>query len=118
LKVRGQAFYRVIYFLPSIVPTVASTILWLWILNPQAGIMNTVLGYIGIDGPNWMTNPAWSKPGLIILGMWGMGNTIVIYLSGLQDVSTSLIKPQSSTGQTGGKGCGISPPDGYRHSSI
>jgi multiple sugar transport system permease protein len=92
LKVRGQAFYRVIYFLPSIVPTVASTILWLWILNPQAGIMNTVLGYIGINGPNWMTNPAWSKPGLILLGMWGMGNTIIIYLSGLQDVPTSLIE--------------------------
>jgi multiple sugar transport system permease protein len=92
LNVRGQAIYRVIYFLPSIVPTVASTILWLWILNPQAGIMNTVLGYIGIDGPNWMTNPAWSKPGLILLGMWGMGNTIVIYLSGLQDVPINLIE--------------------------
>ena len=92
LKVRGQAYYRVIYFLPSIVPTVASTILWLWILNPQAGIMNTLLGYIGIDGPNWMTNPAWSKPGLILLGMWGMGNTIIIYLSGLQDVPLNLLE--------------------------
>lgn len=92
LKVKGQAFYRVIYFLPSIVPTVASTILWLWILNPQQGILNNVLGYMGISGPNWMTNPAWSKPGLILLGMWGMGNTIIIYLSGLQDVSPSLLE--------------------------
>jgi multiple sugar transport system permease protein len=92
LKVKGQALYRVIYFLPSIVPTVASTILWLWILNPQQGILNNVLGYVGIDGPNWMTNPAWSKPGLILLGMWGMGNTIIIYLSGLQDVSPSLLE--------------------------
>jgi multiple sugar transport system permease protein len=92
LKVRGQAFYRMIYFLPSIVPTVASTILWLWILNPQAGILNTLLGYVGIHGPNWMSNPDWSKPGLILLGMWGMGNTIIIYLSGLQDVSVSLLE--------------------------
>lgn len=92
LKVRGQSFYRVIYFLPSIVPTVASTILWLWILNPQAGILNTLLGYAGIQGPNWMTNPAWSKPGLILLGMWGMGGTIIIYLSGLQDVPVSLLE--------------------------
>lgn len=92
LKVRGQSIYRVIYFLPSIVPTVASTILWLWILNPQAGILNTLLGYVGIDGPNWMTNPNWSKPGLILLGMWGMGQTIIIYLSGLQDVPTSLLE--------------------------
>lgn len=92
LKVRGQSIYRVIYFLPSIVPTVASTILWLWILNPNVGILNTLLGAIGIDGPNWMTNPTWSKPGLIMLGMWGMGGTIVIYLSGLQDVPVSLLE--------------------------
>lgn len=92
LKVRGQSIYRVIYFLPSIVPTVASTILWMWILNPQTGILNTVLGYVGIHGPNWMSNPSWSKPGLILLGMWGMGGTIVIYLSGLQDVPTSLLE--------------------------
>jgi len=92
LKVKGQSIYRVIYFLPSIVPTVASAILWLWILNPQMGILNTLLGYVGIEGPNWMSNPAWSKPGLILLGMWGMGGTIVIYLSGLQDVPTSLLE--------------------------
>jgi len=92
LKVRGQSFYRVVYFLPSIVPTVASTILWLWILNPQTGILNTLLGKIGIEGPNWMSNPAWSKPGLILLGMWGMGGTIVIYLSSLQDVPISMLE--------------------------
>jgi len=92
LKVRGQSIYRVIYFLPSIVPTVAGTILWLWILNPQTGIMNSLLGQIGIQGPNWMSNPDWSKPGLILLGLWGMGGTIVIYLSGLQDVPTSLLE--------------------------
>jgi multiple sugar transport system permease protein len=92
LKVRGQSIYRVIYFLPSIVPTVASTILWLWILNPNTGILNTLLAHIGIPGPNWMSNPDWSKPGLILLGMWGMGGTIVIYLSGLQDVPTSLLE--------------------------
>ena len=92
LKVRGQSIYRVIYFLPSIVPTVASTLLWLWILNPQSGVMNTMLGYAGIQGPNWLNDPNWSKPSLILLGMWGMGSTIIIYLSGLQDVSTSLLE--------------------------
>lgn len=92
LNVRGQSVYRVIYFLPSIVPTVASTLLWLWILNPQSGIMNTILGYFHLPGPNWLNDPDWAKPSLILLGMWGMGNTIVIYLSGLQDVSASLIE--------------------------
>ena len=92
LKVRGQSIYRVVYFLPSIVPTVAGTILWLWLLNPQVGMVNTVLAKIGITGPNWMHDPSWSKPGLIMLGLWGMGGTIMIYLSGLQDVPTSLIE--------------------------
>ena len=92
LKVRGQAFYRVVYFLPSIVPTVAGTILFLWLLNPQVGLVNTLLAQIGIDGPNWMADPQWSKPALILLGMWGMGGTIIIYLSGLQDVPQSLIE--------------------------
>lgn len=92
LKVRGQAFYRVVYFLPSIVPTVAGTILFLWLLNPQVGLVNTLLERIGIDGPNWMADPNWSKPALILLGMWGMGGTIIIYLSGLQDVPVSLIE--------------------------
>jgi multiple sugar transport system permease protein len=92
LKVRGQSFYRVIYFLPSIVPTIASTMLWLWILNPQMGIVNTLLGQVGIEGPNWLRDPSWAKPSLILLGLWGMGGTIVIYLSGLQDVPTHLIE--------------------------
>lgn len=92
LKVRGQAFYRVVYFLPSIVPTVAGTILFLWLLNPQVGLVNNILAKIGIQGPNWMADPNWSKPALILLGMWGMGGTIIIYLSGLQDVPISLIE--------------------------
>lgn len=92
LKVRGQSIYRVIYFLPSIVPTVASTLLWLWMLNPQAGVINTLLGAVGLPQPNWLSDPTWSKPSLILLGMWGMGNTIVIYLSGLQDVPHNLLE--------------------------
>lgn len=92
LKVRGQSIYRVIYFLPSIVPTVAGTILWLWLLNPQVGLINNLLGNLGIDGPNWFKDPDWAKPGLIMLGIWGMGGTIMIYLSSLQDVPTSLLE--------------------------
>ncbi len=92
LKVKGQSFYRVIYFLPSIVPTVAGTILWIWLLNPQSGLVNILLGHLGIDGPNWRADPNWAKPSLLMLGLWGMGGTIMIYLSGLQDVSASLLE--------------------------
>jgi len=92
LKVAGQSIYRVIYFLPSIVPVVAGTILWLWLLNPQVGLINTLLGSIGIDGPNWLADPRWSKPALLLLGLWGVGGTIMIYLSGLQDVPLTLLE--------------------------
>jgi len=92
LKVRGQSFYRVVYFLPSIVPVVASTMLWLWILNPNSGILNSFLGIFGLRGPNWFHDPAWSKPALILMGLWGTGSTIIIYLSGLQDVPVSLLE--------------------------
>jgi multiple sugar transport system permease protein len=92
LKVRGQSIYRVIFFLPSIVPTVASALLWIWILNPSSGIVNAFLGQVGIIGPNWFRDPNWAKPALIIMGLWGMGGTIVIYLSGLQDVPVTLLE--------------------------
>jgi multiple sugar transport system permease protein len=92
MKVRGQSVYRVVYFLPAIVPVVATTILWLWIFNTKNGILNTLLGTIGIKGPAWLSDPTWSKPALVILGLWGMGTTIVIYLSGLQDVPKSLLE--------------------------
>ncbi len=92
LKVPGQSIYRVIYYIPSIVPTIASTFLWIWVLNPQYGLLNSMLGYVGIDGPNWIKDPAWSKPALILLALWGTGNTMIIYLSGLQDVPVHLLE--------------------------
>lgn len=92
LKLRGQSIYRVIYFLPSIVPVVASTMLWIWIFNTNNGLLNAALGLLGIQGPSWMTDPNWAKPALIIMGLWGMGGNIVIYLSGLQDVPISLLE--------------------------
>lgn len=98
LKLRGQSIYRVIYFLPSIVPVVASTMLWIWIFNTNNGLLNAALGLLGIKGPSWMTDPSWAKPALIIMGLWGMGGNIVIYLSGLQDVPTSLLEASEIDG--------------------
>lgn len=100
VKVPGQSLYRVIYFLPSIVPVVASTLLWLWILNPNSGILNTFLAQIGIRGPNWTNDPFWSKPSLIFMGLWGVGNTMVIYLAGLQDIPETLIEAADLDGAT------------------
>jgi multiple sugar transport system permease protein len=98
LRVRGQSIYRVVYFLPSIVPTIAGSILFLWILNPNTGILNSLLKDLGISGPDWFNSPVWSKPSLILLSLWGMGNSIMIYLSGLQDVPVTLLEASELDG--------------------
>jgi multiple sugar transport system permease protein len=90
LKIRGLSIYRTIFYLPTIVPFVASSLLWLWIFNPQYGLINTALWYVGIQGPGWLGDPVWAKPALVIMLLWGVGNWMIIYLAGLQDVPQEL----------------------------
>jgi len=89
-KVKGLGLYRTIFFLPSLMPVVAGSILWLWMYNGQSGIINTGLRAIGIAGPAWLADPSWAKPAIVIMAVWGAGNAMVVYLAGLQDVPTSL----------------------------
>jgi multiple sugar transport system permease protein len=89
-RIGGQGIYRTIIFLPSLVPTVAAAMLWLWLFNPQLGLINTLLARIGIDGPGWLRDANWSMPSLAIMSFWGVGNMVVIYLAGLQDVPKEL----------------------------
>ncbi|MBN2309967.1 MAG: sugar ABC transporter permease [Candidatus Hydrogenedentes bacterium] len=86
-KVRGLAVFRTVFFLPSIVPIVASSVLWLWVLNPDSGLLNGMLRQmLGIDGPGWLADTSWSKPSLILMSAWGVGGAMVIFLAGLADV--------------------------------
>jgi multiple sugar transport system permease protein len=87
VKIRGLSIMRTIYYLPSITPVVAATVLWLLIFNGQIGLLNTLLHAFGIPAVGWLTNPVWTKPAFILMGLWGGGNTILIYLAALQDVS-------------------------------
>lgn len=98
LKVRGLGIYRVIFFIPSIVPIVASAVIWAYVLNPQYGVINNVLALFGIEGPGWLSDPAWSKPALILFGLWGVGNLMVILLAGLQGVPQDLLEQASLDG--------------------
>ncbi len=92
--VKGKSVYRLLFFMPSIVPVVASAMLWLWIFNGQYGLMNGFLNLFlapfGFHGPAWLADPAWSKPALIIMSFWSVGNAMVIYLAGLQNVPLEL----------------------------
>ena len=90
LEVRGMSIYRTIFFLPSIVPQVASALLWAWILNPQFGLANALLKNLGVPQLGWLSDPVWSKPAIVLMGLWAVGGTMVIYLAALQDVSKDL----------------------------
>ncbi|MDA7978162.1 MAG: sugar ABC transporter permease [Pirellulales bacterium] len=104
-RIRGQAIYRTLFFLPSVVPVAAASVLWMWLLDPQAGIVNAVLGVAGVDGPGWFNSvseaawlPAWfrgiggfgSKDALTLMSVWGVGNFMIIYLAALGEVPRSL----------------------------
>ena len=99
-QVRARALFRTMFYIPAITPAVASAILWLWILNPTYGLVNVLLkSFFGIDpGPNWFGSTTWAKPALIIMSVWGIGNTIVIYLAGLQSVPTTLYEAAAIDG--------------------
>jgi multiple sugar transport system permease protein len=90
VKIPGQAFFRTIIFLPSLLPAIATATVWLWMYNTRLGVFNTLLAKIGIEGPGWMTDPHWSMPSLAIIGLWSVGNSVVINLAALQDVPREL----------------------------
>ena len=90
MKLRGMSLYRAMFFVPSIVPIVAASVLWVWFLNPQYGILNGLLRLIGVAGPGWMASPTWTKPALILMSLWSVGGTMVLYLASLQDVPEQL----------------------------
>ncbi len=103
-NVRGTAIFRTIFYLPSIVPVIASSMLWLWIFNPSYGLLNWALTPIchvfGTEPPGWLSDPNWSKPALILMSAWGVGNSMIIYLAGLQDVPEALYESAEIDGAT------------------
>ena len=86
-KVRGITIFRTLFYMPSIVPAVASVALFLYILHDRFGLLNEALFRLfNIVGPNWLTSPTWSKPSLVLWSLWGIGSGMIIYLAGLQGV--------------------------------
>lgn len=86
MRIRFMKVFRLIYFLPSIIPTIAASMIWIQIFG-ESGILNQALSVFGIKGPAWLNNPKTSLYAMVIMGVWGIGNTMIIYLSGLQGVS-------------------------------
>ncbi len=99
-KVRMIGFFRTAYYMPNLVPAVGSAILWIWIFNPEFGLLNTSLAAIGIEGPLWLGHSKWAMPALIIMSLWGVGGGMLIYLAGLQGIPSDLYEAAEVDGAT------------------
>jgi multiple sugar transport system permease protein len=95
---RGAGFFRTAFYLPVMTPAVAASAMFLLLLNGQRGLINQLLGLVGIQGPNWTTDPAWLKPSIAIVSLWSVGGSIVIYLAALKNVPQQLYEAASIDG--------------------
>lgn len=100
--IQGRAVFRTLFFLPSITPIVATTLLWTWILNPDFGLLNYTLSLVGIQGPKWLGSTDWAKPSLILMQLWGSvgGGAMIIFLAGLQGIPEELYESAAIDGAT------------------
>jgi len=109
-RIRGMAVWRTFFYLPAIVPMVAASILWIWIFNPEGGLLNLTLNAV-LDGlkhfhlvgdsvkpPLWLQSPQWSKPAIIIMGLWGAGSNMIIWLAGLKGINQQLYEAAAIDG--------------------
>ncbi|HNS50280.1 MAG TPA: sugar ABC transporter permease [Anaerolineae bacterium] len=100
-KIRGVSVFRTIYYLPSVLPAVAFIVVWIWVLHPDVGLINTLLSYIGVEGPRWLANPDWALPALLMMSLWGLGRGMVIYLASLQGIPKHLYEAAAIDGANG-----------------
>ncbi len=88
--VKGIALFRTLFYMPSVVPVVASVAVLMWVFHGRFGLVNVLLSEVGINGPAWLTDPNWVKPTLVIWTVWGVGSGMIIYLAGLQAIPDQL----------------------------
>jgi multiple sugar transport system permease protein len=97
-KLRGISLFRTLYYLPSVTAGVAVSLLWIGIFNPRIGVINVLLEKVGITGPTWLGSEEWAMPALIVMSLWGVGGSMLIYLGALQGVPTELYEAATLDG--------------------
>jgi multiple sugar transport system permease protein len=101
-EIRGKYLYRAIYFVPVVAPTVAVALLWQWLYEPNFGVLNGILRYIGVHGPNWLGSTSWAMRSIIFEAVWaGLGFNILIYLAGLQGIPQEYYEAAEIDGANG-----------------
>lgn len=99
-RVRGAAIFRTIFFLPVVVSGVAVALLWGWLFNSQYGLINQLLGLAGIQGPAWLQDAYWAMPAIILMSLWNIGGSMLVYLAALQDLPAELVEAAALDGAT------------------
>lgn len=90
-SLKGVKLFRTVFFIPSIVTGVVLSVVWLWMFNPQFGLINSFLAFVGIPGPLWLLDPAWSKPSLVLMSVWSIGGgRMLVFLAALQGIPIHL----------------------------
>lgn len=89
-KVKGTPVFRMLFYLPTVLSGVAVYQLWMQLLAPKSGLLNSALRLIGIEGPSWLSDPAWTKPSLVMMRVWALGTSMLLYLSSMNSVSKDL----------------------------
>jgi multiple sugar transport system permease protein len=100
LNIRGRGVFRTIFYLPSLIPLVVTSIMWLWLYNDQYGLLNSILVGMGLSRLPWISSVGMVIPSLVIMSIWGIGNVVVIFLAGLQGIPKSLIEACKIDGGT------------------
>jgi multiple sugar transport system permease protein len=89
-KVFGMNVFRTVFYLPVVLSGVSVALMWMWLLNPDYGVVNTLLSKIGIVGPQWFWDPKWALPSVVLMNLWRVGGSAIIYLAGLQNIPPHL----------------------------
>jgi len=98
LRVKGISVYRTVFYLPAIVPIVATTVVFMWLLNAQHGLVNQILHLFGVQGPNWLNSTTWAFWSLVMMSLWAVGGSMIIYLAGLKDIPVTLYEAATIDG--------------------
>lgn len=101
LGLKGAGLFRTAFYLPSVISGVALVTIWSWIYSNQYGLLNYMLGLVGIEGPNWLGDPSWAVIAIVIASLWGLGGTMLILLSGLQSIPRELYEAARISGVPG-----------------
>ncbi|MCX6018476.1 MAG: sugar ABC transporter permease [Chloroflexi bacterium] len=100
-KVPGQRFFRTVFYVPSLISGVAMAIVFAWIFNSRFGILNYLLSFLKLDGPNWLSDPDFTLSAFVLMSLWGVGSTVVIFIAALQGVPVALYEAASLDGAVG-----------------